>query len=843
MKKFKLLPIALLFSLGVSGCSINDLMFWKKNNEQQPGDEPSGEPSEKPSGDNTGDQDTDPVVVLPKEKEGTNKNISLDVYTQEKATINPTDYIDPNGLTDLSYSFVVDNTGIATAAKENETVAISPASVGQTTGVLSALRVEESLLNVNFNISVYSTAPTAPTVDGTVFNYDINAGGKFEVPVEMNRGEASILRIDGERLNETLWSFNETTKCLEIIESFMLSLSKESHPVTFITTGGSVDFAINVFNSVVTSFDDVTAKEARLGFDDYVGFELNAGEATITKVMFDEIQLSTNDYEYASNELKIKSSFFKQTLVGDQRTYKVFLSNKDSYEFSINVVNQIFYSDYDVTTIHDTFVSADGHNSLYQDSTRVEIINAPENSGFSGKVLKFTPHQEDVQFDCHGVYTLSDNTVANTWHKVPLDQGASYVMTFDYMTEGTTAGEDFSLRSWNNGVHAALDTGHPGELQHFSHLFQWNDSELALLVFGKFLNGGCIYFDNVSLVKLSDSAIALNAPNYLDQESYEADLTLNGIQIKNVLLDGETINYEYANNKLTLPVATIEALAKGAHKITVKTELFDLEANFERLSNGLIETSKTFNIGVDQIKLNGVFSSSLTIDRVYRQGANNLDWSNGAWQQCSADYLEVASDGLIVKKGLLDQIYLTCIISAYLSNGDEVAFELTSDAVWYCNFDETMTWHSTLQEPYVNCSIVNGVDGMTGNCLKAVSTSPDTGNWWNRVFCFEKTGMGFGWNSWDLDATKNYEITFDMKVELNGAVHDNGDGYLGYQYSIINHHETSLLDYGYTDGEVKHVRITFTGAECECFCMGVDPRRGDTVSALYIDNFRVKEVH
>ena len=35
MKKFKLLPIALLFSLGLSGCSINDLMFWKKNNNQQ----------------------------------------------------------------------------------------------------------------------------------------------------------------------------------------------------------------------------------------------------------------------------------------------------------------------------------------------------------------------------------------------------------------------------------------------------------------------------------------------------------------------------------------------------------------------------------------------------------------------------------------------------------------------------------------------------------------------------------------------------------------------------------------------------------------------------------------
>lgn len=786
---------------------------------------------------------TSPVVVLPKEIEGTNKDIALDVYTQNKATINPLDYIDPNGLTDLSYSLVVSDTGVATAAKENDSFAVSPVAVGNTTAVLSALKANESLLDVNFNISVVNTAPTAPIVDGTVFNYDICAGGKFEVPVEMNRGEASILKIDEERLNETIWNFNETTSCLEIEESFMLGLSKGSHAVNFVTTGGSVEFAINVFNSIVTSFDEVTEKEVNLGQDEYVGFELHTGEATITKVMFDDIQLSSDDYEYASNELKIKSSFFKQTHAGDERTYKVFLSNRDSYEFSINVANQIFYTDYDVTTIHDTLVSTDGHNSLYQDSTRVEIVNAPENSGFSGKVLKFIPHQEDVAFDCHGVYTLSDNTASNTWHKVPLDHGASYLMSFDYMTEGTTAGEDFSFRSWYNSVHAALDTGKPGQLQHFSHVFQWDDAQLAVLVFGKFLNGGCIYFDNVRLVKLSNSEISLNAPNYLDQESYEADLLLNGIKIKDVLLNGASTNYEYANNKLTIPVATIAALEKGTHKITVKTELLDLEANFERLSNGLIETSKTFNIGVEQIKLSGVFSSSLSVARVYRQGANNLDWINGAWQECSAAYLELQSDGLVVKKGLLDQIYETCTISAYLSDNSEIAFTLTSDAVWYCNFDETMTWHSSLTEPYANWSIVEGVEGMTGKCLKTISTSPDTGNWWNRVFCFEKVGVDFGWNAWTIDDNKNYEITFDMKVELNGAVHDNSDGYLGYQYCILNHHETSLLDYGYVDGQVKHVRIAFKGADMECFCIGVDPRRGDTVSALYMDNFRVKEVH
>ena len=54
MKKFKLLPIALLFSLGLSGCSINDLMFWKKNNQQQ---QQSGEKKDDSSKTDTGDDE------------------------------------------------------------------------------------------------------------------------------------------------------------------------------------------------------------------------------------------------------------------------------------------------------------------------------------------------------------------------------------------------------------------------------------------------------------------------------------------------------------------------------------------------------------------------------------------------------------------------------------------------------------------------------------------------------------------------------------------------------------------------------------------------------------------
>ena len=55
MKKIKLLPIALLCSIGLSGCNASQLMFWKKSGEQQ---QQSGEKDKDSSKSDTGDDST-----------------------------------------------------------------------------------------------------------------------------------------------------------------------------------------------------------------------------------------------------------------------------------------------------------------------------------------------------------------------------------------------------------------------------------------------------------------------------------------------------------------------------------------------------------------------------------------------------------------------------------------------------------------------------------------------------------------------------------------------------------------------------------------------------------------
>ena len=799
--------------------------------------------------DSTGDSTAPQAPVLPLEKAGCVKEFTLDVYTQESATVNPQDYVDANGLTDLTYSLTVANDTLVSVTEENGSFVILPVAEGNTGATLKTVKANEVLLEIALNISVISTAPGAPTVSQSTFTYDKAAGGKFEIPVEMNGGVASILRINDERVRDSLWAYNAESGCIEVDESAVMALALGEYTAIITTTGGSVEFTVNVINSITTSFDEVTAKDVAFGKDEYAAFNITLNEATVQKVTFGEIELKADeDYAVVENQLRILSSFFKKTSAGDEREYTVYLSNNDSYSFTVNVVNHLFYTDYDVTTVHNDLQSTTGQNPVYQDSTRVEIVNAPENSGLSGRVLKFTPHTEDVPLDVHGIYTLQSDGGSSTWLKLRFKPGASYVVSFDYMTEGTTAGENFGFRSWTNGLKCAVDTANPGTLQHFSYTFKWEDSQCGTFVYGKFINGGCIYIDNYSIIEISESEVSMNPGDYKSEDTYIVPLSLAGYAVREVLIDNISVDYQIIDGNLVIEGEIIKALPYNVYTLTVVTDLFKLESKFNHKDPTqkaeLYEKAKTFVHGTQSIKLSGLFTNGVTVTSAFRQGANNLDWINGTWQAISVDYFEVAEDGLIVKKGLLDQSYLTCTYSVYLSNNVEIAFTLTSNALWFCNFDETYTWHGSLAEDPGVFEVVSGIDGMTGNVLKIETKNWSVNapwTWYTRVFCFQKTGfVGGTWNDWPMQDDKSYEISFDMKVIMNGADHNPAVG-LGYYYTIGTNGEQDITT-DYTDEKVHRITVTIKGSDFGYFAIGLDPRHGDLQSILYLDNFQVKEV-
>ncbi len=798
--------------------------------------------------DSTPDSSIGPVeTILPIEKEDAVKTFTLDVWKQESVTITPSDYVDENGLTDLKYLLVLSSEEIVSCIEEDEKFTLLANTKGEVAVTLKTIQGETCLLQTAITITVISTEPGAPIFNQESYSYDRCAGGKLEIPLDINGGLASILRIDENRVNDLFWRYNEESGCIEIDEEYVLTLNMQDYHVTLTTTGGSAEFVLIVFNSIPTSFDEVTNKEVYLGKDAFVAFDISLGESQISKITFGDVELSEEDYEVAENKLKIFASFFRKTAVGNEQSYKVYLTNNDIYSFTINVQNHIFYSDYDLTIVHNDLQSSTGQNPLYQDSTRVEIVEAPENSGFEGKVLKFTPHTEEVPLDVHGVYTFQSNAGSATWHKLPLNENKYYLITFDYMTEGTTAGENFAFRSWVNNVNAPLDTGKSGELQRFSHVFKWNESEGGLFIYGKFVNGGCIYFDNLSIVELGEQEISITAGDYNSEENYLIEVNLAGYQIKEVLINEISVAYTANENTVTIDGDAIKALPYGFYTVVVKTDLFDLSAEFNHKDptqkSELYEKSKNFTIGVEYIKLSGSFTNNVTVTSLSRQGANNLDWINGEWQPISTSYIVVEEDGLVIKKGLLDQVYKTCIYTIQYSNNQTDTFTLTSNAVWFCNFDETYTWHSSLAEDQGVYEIVNNVEGMSGNVIKLETKNWinfEPASWYTRLFCFEKTNYSGTWNDWTLDDNKTYEISFDIKVIMNGANHDPSVG-LGYYYTTGNLGEKAI-DVDYTDGEVKRVSIIIKGSELSYFALGLDPRHGDLQSICYFDNFGIKEV-
>ena len=91
-----------------------------------------------------------------------------------------------------------------------------------------------------------------------------------------------------------------------------------------------------------------------------------------------------------------------------------------------------------------------------------------------------------------------------------------------------------------------------------------------------------------------------------------------------------------------------------------------------------------------------------------------------------------------------------------------------------------------------------------------------------------------------MNNDKTYEISFDMKVIMNGADHNPAVG-LGYYYTIGTNGEQDITA-DYTDEKVHRITVTIKGSDFGYFAIGLDPRHGDLQSILYLDNFQVKEV-
>jgi hypothetical protein len=247
----------------------------------------------------------------------------------------------------------------------------------------------------------------------------------------------------------------------------------------------------------------------------------------------------------------------------------------------------------------------------------------------------------------------------------------------------------------------------------------------------------------------------------------------------------------------------------------------------------LAEKAKTFERGITSLTLAGTFDG-VTVTSLTRQGTNTLDTAYAAPQAMSASYITVNAGNLAIGKALLDQVYGTCTYTVTFSNETAETFALTSNALFYTDFDETDIWDKRAGVTTSICedtvwSYASGVEGFTGSALKysPADATIRPGGWLIRVFTFGKNGS-YGWVPLPCGDDEYITVSFDYMIEKES---EPSHGY--YYTTAAASGEVVIADQ--TAG-IHHFEVTLKGSDFALFALGC--WAGEAAgSVMYIDNF------
>ena len=637
-----------------------------------------------------------------------------------------------------------------------------------------------------------TTGPVAgdPAFSEETYYYDRLGGGDLELPLDLNGANLYYVEVNGNKISAEDFSYQADTACLILKEEYILNLSDGAYTIKAITDGGDGGHAqctVNIDNSVKTSFDEERVKEFSFGSETGVSFEAQFNGTKVVALLQGDRVVDEQYYETTDSSFMVKSDWLKRYC--GRTEYEIELSNHDRYAFSV-INNNIFYTDYDVTTVHDTTASNTGQNPLYQFYDNVAIVAAPQNSGFEGRVLRFTPNTRDVTYDCHGIYTLRTDAWSSLWYAPGFVQGKYYAVNFDYMTEGPSKGE-FYYASQNTGWKQDLLFGeeNDGVKRHFSAMLSMEEIGNGIYLWAFFKDGGgCIYIDNFSVTELDGvPSLAADQPQYGGGElklAFDPAGLLWSLKCDGIEVDGAT--YDETDGVLRIPETFMQTLSVGSHTFTVATPVGNVETQVRILDDALAEIEDTravYNTGrTGDVRLYGSFSSDVRLVSL-KQKAKSYNGGFDGWEFVHTDVSVNFADKVTFVAGEegtgyleLPEEFLDCfwgetVFAAEFSNGGIQEFTIVSDIVMQNNFDE-----STLVGYFNGTADPGGPlnSGLRGNSVVQIEESPNGGN---ALYIRSTEGaqdsaaftVRFHQHPWDwytVPASEGnlYRITFDYAV-------------------------------------------------------------------------------
>lgn len=629
-----------------------------------------------------------------------------------------------------------------------------------------------------------------PEFSQSEYNYDRLGGEDIELPLSLNGGNIYYVELAGETLYAADYSYDEETLCLVIKAEKILALGNGNFSVRIITDAPDADVAectIKVDNSVKTSFDSVTTKEFRYGYEKGVSFSVDFNGTTIKSLKQGGQAVDSSEYEQTTEGIFLKSSLLKRSHKED--SYEMILSNNDQYSFIVKN-NIIFYTDYDRVTIHDTSSSNTGLNSLYQYSDNVEIVDNID--GMDGKVLCFTPNTEDVLLDCHSIYTLRGDDFDATWYNVGYQSGKYYAFSFDYMTEGTSTGTFFfGSRDTSWRFDLLLGEENDGVLHHFEGVA--SKAEIANGTWVRaFFKGtsGCIYFDNFTVVEL-DSKPSIESGEYnlsgdyaveCDMDEFDCDFYLDNVLINQfVTIEGD---------QLTISADALAEISVGSHQLIAKTDIFSISAVIQVVDSRVCEIgTATVNYDANKaetVKLYGSFDSGVELVSVKQVDKHYTGGYEDAWDFAQCDTEKNYASMLTLVSGLNNEGYIEIPAAFADLFGGSTQFDLTfntgktirvtlkSSVVMSSNYDDTsiLGWlngsysqNSPMYSGMNGNSIISIEERSAGNkALFVKSTENAAGK-----ALFTMKFMPHVWNWLQIETNENnqYRVTFTYKISDN----------------------------------------------------------------------------
>lgn len=542
--------------------------------------------------------------------------------------------------------------------------------------------------------------------------YDKAAGCDLELPLTLNGSDIYIVEINDVALGDGLWSYDDTKKTLVISEDYMILSEKGEYEIKLVTDSDSDNIAsckLTIENTVFTAFDTATTKTLDYGKDTAVAFDIT-GEVTVKSLYCSDIQVPEEMYSFAGGKLAVSAEWIVKFVDGAE--FKVLLSNNDIYGFTIKN-NTLFYTDYDVTTIHNETLSNTGHNPMYQYYDNVSIVDAPQESGMTGKVLKITPNTAEVTYNCNGYITLASDGMDSTWRKGGFKRGKYYAVGFDYYTVGTSVGEFVYKASEFYGDHKKpycrellLGAGNDNKLHRFYDVIPYSEIEgTGLMLWAKFIGGGGeVYVDNFRIIEL-DEILTVTARDYQYESGTDYEMTIVDAGLPYELYIGsEQLEFvKESDGTVTIAAATMDKFEIGYNTVRAVTELYDTEFTVRVVDDRRAELTETVGnfsyYGGENLKLKGNFDMTSVVSMLQKAKFDNgglPDWSmwNSDTTKEYKQYVSVTSglDGngyIEIDKEFLKKFYGTTEFTLTFSNGNSQDITVNSDALLVSNFDET----------------------------------------------------------------------------------------------------------------------------------------------------------